>query len=193
MHYVLAGLGNPGTEYEHTRHNLGRMIVEGVAARTQATDWRVDKKARARVAQATIGAHDLLLVLPEQYMNRSGVSLAPLVDAPEELIVVHDDIDLPLGTLRIAFDRGPGGHNGVISIEQAFKSRSFTRVRVGVLPVSPEGELRKPKGEDAILHFLLKQMTKHDRAVFDHVVLRAAEAVEAIVLRGREVAMQEYN
>jgi PTH1 family peptidyl-tRNA hydrolase len=196
MQYIIAGLGNPGEEYENTRHNIGRMVVEDVARVLGASDWRDDKKLRAKLTQASAGTDKVTLVLPDNYMNRSGGSLSPLITsakAAERLIVVHDDIDLPLGTLRIVFDRGAGGHNGVLSIERSIKTRAFMRVRVGVVPTTPTGKPKKPKGEQAVYDFILKQISKKDRERIDEVVARASKAVVTILEKGKEAAMQEFN
>ncbi len=197
MHYIIVGLGNPGPEYEHTRHNVGRMAVTLVAARLGAGDWRDDKKLRARVAVAATGSGDkVTLVLPDNYMNRSGGAVAPLVKSAkqaERVVVVHDDIDLPLGTTKIVFDRGAGGHNGVASVERALKTRAFVRVRVGVVPSTPKGTLKKPRGEQAVYDFILKQLSKKDREAVDAVVGRAADAAIMVVTEGREEAMRAYN
>ena len=197
MKYLIVGLGNPGTAYEHTRHNVGRMVVEEVYRRIEASDWRDDKTLRARVCQGvTLGGAQVELILPDNYMNRSGGSVSPRIKTPaqlERLIVVHDDIDLPQGTIKIVHDRGAGGHNGVRSIERALKSRAFTRVRVGVLPLTPEGKPRKPKGAEAVNDFILKGMTKRELEAMHEEVVRSADAVLAIVHTGRDAAMRAYN
>ncbi len=197
MKHIIVGLGNPGEEYENTRHNAGRMVVASFPERVAATDWRDDAKLRARVAKCVSkGGDDVVLILPDNYMNRSGTSVAPLVKSERQaktLVVVHDDIDLPVGTIRIVFDRGSGGHRGVDSIVRAIKTRAFVRVRVGVVPTSPSGKLKKPRGEGAVHDFILKQLSKKDRAVLDEAVAYAAKATEAIVEHGVTVAMQQYN
>ncbi len=197
MKHIIVGLGNPGEEYENTRHNAGRMVVASFPERVAATDWRDDAKLRARVAKGVSkGGDDVVLILPDNYMNRSGTSVAPLVKSERQaktLVVVHDDIDLPVGTIRIVFDRGSGGHRGVDSIVRAIKTRAFVRVRVGVVPTSPSGKLKKPRGEGAVHDFILKQLSKKDRAVLDEAVAYAAKATEAIVEHGVTVAMQQYN
>lgn len=196
MEYIIAGLGNPGEEYENTRHNVGRMVAEKIRYSINASDWRDDKKLRARMSQGIVGEEKVTLVLPDNYMNRSGGSLAPLVTTKkqaEHLIVIHDDIDLPLGTIRIVFDRGAGGHNGVLSIERTLKTRAFVRVRVGVVPVTADGKQKKPQGEDKVYDFILQQLRKKEREAVDVVVERAMYAVLAVVNNGRESAMQEFN
>ena len=197
MQYVVAGLGNPGEEYEQTRHNVGRMVVTRVALMLGASDWRDDTTSHARMARATTSGGDTVtLILPDNYMNRSGGSLAPLIKnakQAERLVVVHDDIDLPLGTLRIVFNRGSGGHRGVDSIIRTLKTSAFIRVRVGVVPTSPTGKLRKPHGDEAVHNFILKQISAQDRERIAAVVTRAAEAVLACVTEGVSAGMRDFN
>lgn len=197
MQYVVVGLGNPGEEYENTRHNVGRMVAERVALRIGVSDWRDDKKSHARIAKETVTTGDtVLIVLPENYMNRSGGAVAPFVQnakQAERLIVVQDDIDLPVGKIRVVFNRGSGGHRGVDSIIRALKTKSFTRVRVGVVPTTPTGKLKKPTGDSNIHALILNQMAKKDRLQIDTMVARAADAVLACITDGREFAMCAYN
>jgi PTH1 family peptidyl-tRNA hydrolase len=195
MHYTVVGLGNPGEEYTHSRHNVGREVVEMLASQL-GVEWRVEKTRRALCARTQIEKNTLDLVLPDNYMNRSGASLSHLVgdkSAIENLVVVHDDLDLPLGSLRIVFARGAGGHNGVLSLEKTLKTRAFVRVRVGVVPTTPTGKLRKPKGEDAVHAFILKPLSKKEQELLAPSMVRAMDAVRACVLHGREYAMREYN
>lgn len=197
MTQIVVGLGNPGMEYERTRHNVGRVVVTRVTERLQSTGWRHDTTLNAQVCVVTVNpATQVHCVLPEGYMNRSGASVAPLVRklGPEtEVVVVHDDIDLPLGTIRIVHDRGAGGHNGVLSIERTLKTRQFTRVRVGVVPVSPTGELKKPRGADAVERFILKPLTSTQVAMLAHTIETAVDATIATLRDGRDAAMRRYN
>lgn len=197
MEYVIVGLGNPGKEYETTRHNVGRMVVARLQEEWQTSDWRDDKTAHAKISQGTFNDDvEVQLVLPETYMNRSGGSVVPLVKNKknlERLIVIHDDIDLGLGTVRIAYNRGAGGHNGVTSIEQAVKSRAFTRVRVGVIPTAPDGTLKKPKGEKGVYDFILKRLTNTQKEEIAHIVEEVVVVVRDILEKGRMEAMCEHN
>jgi PTH1 family peptidyl-tRNA hydrolase len=197
MKHIVVGLGNPGEEYENTRHNVGRMVVMRVAEQIDSSDWRIDKKLHALRSQGVTEHGDTVeLVLPDNYMNRSGGSVAPLVKnakQAERLVVVHDDIDLPLGSIRVVFNRGAGGHNGVLSIERALKTRAYVRVRVGVIPTTPSGKLRKPAAGQKIHDFILKQLSKKDREAVDTMVGRTATAVLKIIHEGRAAAMQEFN
>lgn len=196
MQYIVVGLGNPGEEYANTRHNVGRMVVERVAESLQASAWRDDGKLHAKVGQATVDGTTAVFVLPDNYMNRSGGAVAPLirgVKQAERLIVVHDDIDLPLGTIRIVYNRGSGGHRGVESIMRAIKTRAFTRIRVGVLPTTPAGTAKKPRGDTAVHDFILKQISPKDREAVRAVVQRSSDAVHACLEHGMDAAMRDFN
>ncbi|MEK7115460.1 MAG: aminoacyl-tRNA hydrolase, partial [Patescibacteria group bacterium] len=115
MNYIIAGLGNPGEEYINSRHNVGRMFVEYLRKKEGFLEWREDKKLKAATSEGKIGKGKVLLVEPNNFMNNSGKSLLPLVKnkkQAEQLVIIYDDLDLPLGTLKISFNRGSGGHRG---------------------------------------------------------------------------------
>src|SRR6185437_15078568 len=135
MSIVIVGLGNPGNEYEKTRHNAGRLAVEQIAKKEDFDDFELNKKAEALVTEGKIGKEKVTLVLPETLMNKSGKSVTALVKsikAAKNLVVIHDDLDLPLGTIKMVFARGSGGHKGVESIMRALRTEEFTRIRIGI-------------------------------------------------------------
>jgi PTH1 family peptidyl-tRNA hydrolase len=192
MGYVIVGLGNPGNEYENTRHNAGRMAVEHFGKKNGIDEWRVDKKAVATVAKAD----DATLVLPDTYMNKSGSAVARYVKsvkAAEKLIVVYDDLDLPIGKVKLSFDRGSGGHKGIESITRAVKTKKFVRVRVGVSPHTPSGKIRKPSGEDEVVKFILAKFKPAEIDVLKKLWKTTDEALACIMAEGREVAMNRFN
>ncbi|MHB8651539.1 MAG: aminoacyl-tRNA hydrolase [Minisyncoccota bacterium] len=196
MTYIIAGLGNPGEEYEGTRHNVGRMVVEYFAKKHECDEWKDDKKIKARTAKGKVGKESVVLVAPETFMNNSGKALVTLVKSKkqaEQLVVVYDDLDLPLGTLKISFDRGSGGHRGLESVIKALKTRAFVRLRVGVSPATPSGKLKKPQGEKAVIDFILGKFKPKDIDVFKKVLKRANDALESIIQNGREIAAGEVN
>ena len=198
MEYIIVGLGNPGERYKETRHNVGRMIVERLQDKWQTSSWRDDKKLRAKISQgALLDTHiSTTLFLPDDYMNRSGPCVAPLIEEVgqiEQLIVVHDDIDLALGTIRISYNKGSGGHNGVSSIERALKTKAFVRIRVGVVPVSIFGKLKKPKGEQKVHSFILKRLSKSQLEKIENAVQLGVAATETVLAKGRIQAMNECN
>ena len=141
--YTIVGLGNPGAEYEKTRHNTGRIVVD-------VLEKAGDLPPKSRV------------IVPKTFMNQSGKAVVPYIKsktAAKSLIVVHDELDLPLGVVRVSFGSSAGGHNGVKSVQSALKTKDFIRIRVGVSKLS-RGKARKPDGEKAILAFLLGKLTK---------------------------------
>ncbi|HTR19155.1 MAG TPA: aminoacyl-tRNA hydrolase [Candidatus Paceibacterota bacterium] len=196
MTWIIAGLGNPGEEYVSTRHNTGRMAVEFFAKASTFGEWKEDKKAKARVSRGMIGKTLAVLVAPDTFMNKSGAALAKFVKsqkAAERLIVVYDDLDLPLGTMKLSFDRGSGGHKGIESIERALKTRKFVRIRVGVSPSTASGAIRKPVGEKVVVNFILTRFKPNELEELKRIFKRVADAVEMIVTDGREIAMNKFN
>lgn len=172
---LIVGLGNPGSEYEKTRHNTGRIIVGML-------ETVLDVKVK--------------LLTPDTFMNHSGKAVAPLIKSKKDLkdlIIIYDDIDLPLGRIKISFNRSSGGHNGVGSIIKSLKTEEFLRIRVGICPTTPTGKLKKPKGEKAILNFLLGEFKKEELALLKKESKKIAEAVEMIFSEGKDKAMSLYN
>jgi PTH1 family peptidyl-tRNA hydrolase len=183
---LVVGLGNPGDEYAHTRHNVGADVVEILAQRHGGSLKK--GKERARADQVRIGPSLVALAVPVTYMNDSGLAVAALVRRygvePEQLVVVQDELDLPVGALKVKNGGGLAGHNGLRSIKAHLHSDAFLRVRIGVgKPVSKE------HGADHVL----KKFAKRERTEIDVVLQEAADAVELIVSDGIDVAMNRTN
>lgn len=204
MSYIIAGLGNPGEEYENTRHNTGRMLVQWFGESQDFSDWKVDKKIKALISEGKMevgkGKNEkVALVLPDNFMNNSGKSLVSLVKtkkAAEKLAVIYDDLDLPFGTFKISFNRGSGGHRGLDSIIKSLKTREFVRVRVGISPATPKSKtkkLNKPSGEEKVLKFILGKYKTEDLAVLKKLSKKINEALKTIIAEGHEKAMGEWN
>ena len=173
---LVVGLGNPGEEYENTRHNTGRIMVE-----------MIEKK---------IAGSKIKFVLPDTFMNNSGRAVASLIKTKKDLanlIVIYDDIDLPLGKIKISFNRSSGGHNGLGSIIRALKSEEFLRIRVGIAPATPSGKIKKPQGEKAMINFILGEFKKPELEVLKKLSKKIGEAVETIFIENKEKAMSLYN
>ncbi|OGG44886.1 hypothetical protein A2673_03310 [Candidatus Kaiserbacteria bacterium RIFCSPHIGHO2_01_FULL_50_13] len=190
--WVIVGLGNPDAKYEGTRHNTGRDAVRFFGSKTGFTDWRKNTKAVALVA----GDKKVTLLLPDTYMNKSGNAVAKFVKsvkAAERLVVVHDDLDLPLGTIKISFGRGSGGHKGAESIMRAVKTKKFVRVRVGVSPANASGKIKKPQGEERVDTFILSKFKPTEQEQLKKVFTRTADALDTLVKDGREKAMNVFN
>lgn len=180
--WLIVGLGNPGTEYIHTRHNAGWIIID--QAYTDLV-WEKDAYARALVAQH----HHDLFVKPETFMNLSGETVQYFVDKkdylPERIVVIYDDIDLALGKFKISFDRGSGGHNGIKSIESHLGSREFIRIRIGISKILEDGTLVKPN--------VLGKFEPAELETLAQVAQRVKLALYTIATEGREKAMTEFN
>ena len=196
MHYVIVGLGNPGSEHEHARHNVGWRVVEEFVHEHGFDAFAQSKKIKGETTKGSVGKHTVTLVLPHTYMNKSGSAVKPVVTstkAAERLIVVYDDIDLPLGALRIAFGRGSGGHKGVESVVRAIGTKDFVRLRVGIAPTTPSGKIKKPKGEQKVVDFVLGAFTKKEELLLAKTLKTATAALASIIEEGRARAMNRYN
>ena len=196
MAWIIVGLGNPGEKYESTRHNAGRMAVEYFAKSKNLNGWHEDKKSHSLAAAGLIDKIAVAIVLPETFMNKSGSAVAKFVKsvkAAERLVVVYDDLDLPLGNFKMSFDRGSGGHKGLESIMRTLKTKRFTRVRIGVSPSTASGTLRKPEGEKVVLNFILTKFRAHELEELKRVFKRIADALEVTVTLGHERAMNTFN
>lgn len=194
MQYIV-GLGNPGEEYESTRHNAGRMVVFEFIKKEKIDDPKIDKKLKALAVKGEIGKNKFQIILPETFMNKSGDSIKPLalsVKKAENLIVVHDDIDLPLGKIKISFGKSSGGHKGVESIIKAVKTINFTRVRVGISATNAKGAVKKPSG-DKFLDYIVSKFKPTELAEVKKSVKKSAEALSVILEDGVEKAMGEFN
>ena len=192
MTALVIGLGNPGEEYAATRHNIGFKVVEELARRAGAK-FSVDKRARALVASARIGGTGpqgvaAALAKPMSFMNLSGgpvSALAKYFAVPAEaVVVVHDELDLPYGTLRLKQGGGSAGHNGLKDITKALETPEYVRVRVGI---------GRPPGSQDAATYVLKPFTSTERKELDLVVVEAADAVEALVLEGLAAAQQRLH
>ncbi|HUD21932.1 MAG TPA: aminoacyl-tRNA hydrolase [Acidobacteriaceae bacterium] len=191
---LIVGLGNPGIEYQFTPHNAGFLALDRIAEHCNVT--LANRRGRALTAKATLAGHEVLLAKPETYMNLSGLSVAALVRELEvtvpsqDLIVIYDELDLPLGTLRIRERGSENGHNGAISVSGALGTQEWLRIRIGVgKPPLADGREVKAGGTD----YLLSPMRKQELAVLDEVLDRTRGAVEAILSQGVSAAMNEFN
>ena len=182
---IIAGLGNPGAEYANTPHSVGFEVVDAIAAGIGAA-WEAKKTFSCLWAKGTLEGERVVLLKPQTYMNLSGDSVAPVVKysnaAPKDLIVVQDDIDLPLGRLRIRKGGSCGGHNGVRNIIERLGTQDFTRVKIGV-------------GNDKsnVVAHVLGKFAPDARPLVDQVVAEAAKAVAAIIKDGPDKAQNAFN
>jgi PTH1 family peptidyl-tRNA hydrolase len=186
---LIVGLGNPGAEYERTRHNLGFMLVDLLARETGAQVKRKD--CQALVGRATLAGEQVELVKPQTFMNLSGEAVAGLVAKhdlkaalPGSLIVVSDDLALPFGALRLRERGSAGGHNGLKSIIAALKTDEFIRLRLGIQPAHPLHDAKR---------FVLEEFPKAQRDEVQQVLARSADALRAVLRDGLQKAMSQFN
>lgn len=186
MRYLVVGLGNPGVRYENTRHNIGFWVVDELARRWNASNFKTERKAL--VADATIKDKRVMLVKPQTYMNLSGEAVRGLMDFykldVENLIVAHDDLDVDFGVLRIRKGGSAGGQNGVKNIIQHLHTQDFKRIRCGI---------GRPPGRMNPADFVLEPF-KGDQEITARILVdRAADSVETWLTEGIDLAMNRYN
>ena len=183
---IIAGLGNPGKEYENTRHNAGFMVMDALAEKIGADIS--EKKHKALCGKGVIGGEKVILMKPQTYMNSSGESIRAAADYykvdPEDILIVYDDISLAPGQLRIRAKGSAGGHNGIKSIIAHLGTQEFPRVKVGV------GE--KPKGYD-LADYVLSRFPKDERVLMEEAFERAGEAAVCMMNDTMEHAMNQFN
>ena len=188
---LVVGLGNPGIEYQFTPHNAGFLAVDRIADQNRAAV--ANRRCRALTAKIQIAGREVILAKPETFMNLSGLSVAALaaefeIDTARDLLVLYDELDLPLGVVRVRERGSAAGHNGARSISGALRSDEWTRIRIGVgSNGEPEEAFRR--GKD----YLLTPLRKKDLATLDEVLDRVAQAVEAVAAKGITAAMNEFN
>lgn len=182
MKYVIIGLGNPGNQYEKTRHNAGWQVLDFAYPEL---DFARNSYANAGVAKMD----EVTFVKPATFMNASGETVKYFIDKesvlPENIIVMYDDVDLPLGKMKISFDRGSGGHNGIKSIEENLGSRQFIRIRIGISKILEDGTFVKPN--------VLGNFEPDELIILKDVSKKVKLALEMIITDGREAAMNAYN
>jgi PTH1 family peptidyl-tRNA hydrolase len=191
---LIVGLGNPGIEYQFTPHNAGFLAVDRIA-----DDCGVvlsNRRGKALTARARLAGQDVLLVKPETYMNLSGLSVAALVnefeiaEPSQDIIVLYDELAIPLGTIRIRERGSANGHNGVKSVSGVLGTEEWIRIRIGVgKPALADGREVKAGGKD----YLLTPMRRQELAVLDEVLDRVKNAVEMVLTQGVGAAMNEFN
>jgi peptidyl-tRNA hydrolase, PTH1 family len=189
--YIVFGLGNPADEYAGTRHNAGRTAVQVFAKEDAFPAFELQKHVKALVSEK---GH-IFLVLPETYMNKSGETLRGLKLAAkkhiqEKLIVLHDDLDLALGTVKIVKNRGSAGHKGVESIMRAASTRDFTRIRIGI---AKKQDLTKHQSKTTVQGIVIGKLAPAEKTALTKGVHKAVAALAALLQNGRDKAMNEFN
>lgn len=183
---MIVGLGNPGNEYKDTKHNVGWMFIDALAKKLGADNWKTMEKGL--VADTRIGIEKVLLVKPQTYMNNSGECIGPIMRyykmEPEDVIVCHDDMDIPAGTVRIRKKGSAGGHNGIKSTIAHVGSENFSRVRIGI---------GRPLPQWSVIDHVLSNFPAEDVPKINEAIEYLLPAVECIVTEDVDMAMNKFN
>ncbi|KKT41003.1 MAG: Peptidyl-tRNA hydrolase [Candidatus Giovannonibacteria bacterium GW2011_GWA2_44_13b] len=186
---LILGLGNPGKEYEGTRHNSGRDAAMYFAKKLDFDDFETDKKSNALVSSNKIGKSSIIVALPETFMNKSGSAAVKLFRTKKEnpdLVVLHDDLDIELGRFKISYGKNSGGHKGVESVMRGLKTKNFVRIRIGISPK------KKPNHKD-MLNFIVGKFKPAEQEIIKKVFKKISEALECMATDSLDKAMSEFN
>mgnify|MGYP001609036870 FL=1 len=185
--YLIIGLGNPGDEYANTRHNIGRETLEAFRKTSDFPVFRFEKKYNAHMSEGKIEKEKTILILPDTFMNKSGVAVSALARfyniKATRIIVIHDDADIPLGSAKLSFAKNSAGHKGVESIIRALKTKEFWRFRLGIA-----GKRDIPAEK-----IVLRKFIPDEQRVVKKIIKKTIDAIEIAVIKNLERAMNEYN
>lgn len=186
---LIVGLGNPGKQYEKTWHNLGFLTVEKFRQERDLSPWKKNSKFKAELTAGQVNKEKIILARPLTFMNNSGWAVKALMKyykiKPEDLVIIHDDIDLPLGKLRLAKNSSSGGHNGIKSIIDELSTKDFIRIKIGI-----QTDKTKLVGAP---DYVLEKFSRAQEKEINLLIKKAASAIETVVVQGLEKAMSEYN
>ena len=185
--FLIAGLGNPGKKYKNTRHNIGFEILDKFQKENNFPKFKLSKKFNYLVSKEKISNKEIILTKPQSFMNKSGQAVKAILNFQflNNLIVVHDDIDLPLGKIRISKASGSAGHKGVESIIKELKTKNFIRLRIGIQP-----QKGKPKNPET---FVLDKFGKNEEKILKKVIKIGSQALKTICAQDPEKAMNQFN
>ncbi|NDA81066.1 MAG: aminoacyl-tRNA hydrolase [Actinobacteria bacterium] len=188
--WLVVGLGNPGEKYANTRHNIGFLVAEELAIRLGGKF--TSNKYRALLLETRLGvgvdAPKIVIIKPQTYMNDSGDAVAPLAQyfncAPERVIAIHDELDIPFDSLRVKIGGGDNGHNGLKSLTQSLGTAEYFRVRVGI---------GRPDTPQDTADYVLDRFAKSEKLALNDLIMRSCDAIESLILKGLEVTQQNFN
>lgn len=193
MHVIVA-LGNPGDKYEHTRHNAGRLLMSEVIKEWNMPSMISSAKYGGEISEGMVMGQEVRVLLPGTYMNESGRAVVKAVEAGEtdKLIVIYDEIDIPLGEFKLSFGRGSGGHNGLKSVIDAVGTPNFLRVRVGIAHRTFFGNVVRPTG-DRLADYVLGQLSSREEKKLLGIMPEVSKALETAIKEGKDKAMNMFN
>ncbi len=195
MEWTVIGLGNPGNMYEGTRHNVGRDVLIVLARKEGIREWKEEKRPRMQIATGMLYGHKTRFILPNTYMNDSGLAVKGFIKTKkdlEKLVVLQDDLDLPLGKVKISYGNTSGGHKGIESIQRNLKTKDFVRIRIGISGTTPSGKTKKPAGEK-VVDFVLGTFKESEQEKLKKVRKTVQIALTFLLEEGRGHAMTHIN
>lgn len=185
---IIIGLGNPGQKFKNTRHNVGFMAIDKFTENNNFPEFKLDKKSNSLIS----GQDNIILVKPQTFMNSSGTAVQKIAKdrnlKTEGLIIIHDDIDLPTGKIKIVKERGSAGHKGVESIIKAVGNKNLIRLRIGIAQYTHR-PIRRSKAGDVVL----KKFSEKEKEIIEKTIQKTAQALKHLIENGLEKAMNEYN
>lgn len=191
--FTVIGLGNPGEEYENTRHNAGRVVLSEVL---KDWDWSTpvhSARLGGEIAEGAFSDNSVRVFFPDTFMNHSGRAVKKILNIePGPIVVVYDDVDLPFGEFKLSFGRGAGGHNGLSSVISELGTQDFLRVRIGIAPKNWFGQIVRPRG-DKLADYVLGKLTTRELSKLTAMSGEVATALRLVVEKGKEEAMQVFN
>jgi PTH1 family peptidyl-tRNA hydrolase len=198
---IIVGLGNPGKKFEKTRHNLGFMVLDRFSKKNKFPKFKMKREFLAMVSEKKIGKEKIILVKPQTFMNNSGLAVKEILKKlrtsniehrTSNLWVIHDDLDIPFGKIKISFGRGSGGHKGVQSIIDEIGTKDFLRFRIGIKPNS-KFKMQNAKLKFKIQNFVLEKFNEKEEKILKEVIEIACQAIKMATEEGIEKTMSEFN
>ena len=193
--FIIVGLGNPGEEYKNTRHNTGWIMLDFMLGKK--IEWKESSGTKLLYYKDSIGGKPIEYIKPTTFMNNSGIAVTYVKEKHKlnlkDIVIIYDDIDLPIGKMKISYDKSSGGHRGLESIIKKLKSREFLRIRIGITLATPSGKVKKPKGEKAVLKYILGEFKPKEVEILKKLSKKVNEALETFVLEGKDKTMSLYN
>ncbi len=189
MKFIIFGLGNPGSEYENNRHNTGRIIIKNIASLFDCEDFEVDKNINADKTSVKMPKNSISFILPNTFMNKSGDVLKKMKLEKKDsknIIVVYDDLDLPFGKMKFSFNKSSGGHKGLESIIKSIKTEEFYRIRVGISKTTQAGKIKKPKGPEDVISYVMKNFNEDELKELKKISKKIKEGIEVFTKEGYE-------
>ena len=188
--YLIVGLGNPGKKFKNTRHNLGFLVLDFFAKKHKFPKFKLEKSFLAMISKKKINEKEVVLMKPLTFMNQSGEAIKFFIqknpiEYENSLLVIHDDLDIPFGKIKISFGKNSGGHKGVESIIENLETKNFLRLRVGIAPKNRLEILKK--------NFVLQNFSKNERKILKNIIEKASLAIDVLIKEGIQKAMSEFN